>query len=79
LNGACSISLSQWTAGLTGFIPLPCQTDDTLAEAADVKFETPPMPADVYLNGPIEADVWISTTALDAGVSVRIDDVDAAG
>ena len=79
LNGACSISLSQWTAGLTGFLPLPCQTDDTIAEAADVKFETPPMPADVYLNGPIEADVWISTTALDAGVSVRIDDVDAAG
>jgi predicted acyl esterase len=79
LNGACSISLSQWTAGLTGFVPLPCQTDDTLAEAADVKFETPPMPADTYLNGPIEADVWISTTALDAGVSVRIDDVDAAG
>lgn len=79
LNGACSMSLSQWTAGLTGFLPLPCQTDDTLAEAADVKFETPPMPADVYLNGPIEADVWISTTALDAGVSVRIDDVDAAG
>ena len=26
-----------------------------------------------------EADVWISSTALDAGVSVRIDDVDAAG
>ncbi|CAJ0778622.1 Cocaine esterase [Ralstonia condita] len=79
LNGACSISLSQWTAGLTGFIPLPCQTDDTLAEAADVKFETPPMQTDMVINGPIEADVWISTTALDAGVSVRIDDVDAAG
>ena len=37
------------------------------------------MPADTVLNGPIEADVWIATTALDAGVSVRIDDVDAAG
>ncbi len=79
LSGACSISLAQWTAGLTGFIPLPCQTDDTLAEAADVKFETPPMPADTLINGPIEADVWVSTTALDAGVSVRIDDVDPAG
>jgi uncharacterized protein len=79
LNGACSISLSQWTAGLTGFIPLPCESNDSLAEIADASYETAPMPSNMYLNGPIEADVWISTTASDAGVSVRVDDVDASG
>ncbi|MBN3788575.1 CocE/NonD family hydrolase [Burkholderia sp. Ac-20353] len=75
LGGACSLSLDQWTAGLTGYVPLPCQTDDNLAEAADVRFETAPLAADMYVNGPIEADVWVATTALDAGVSVRVDDV----
>ncbi len=79
LDGACSPSLSQWTAGITGYIPLPCESNDNVAELLDTKYQTAPMTSDTYLNGPIEADVWISTTALDAGVSVRIDDVDANG
>jgi putative CocE/NonD family hydrolase len=79
LNGLCSISLAQWTAGITGYIPLPCETDDALAEVLDVKYQTAPMTEDMYLNGPIEADVWISTTAGDAGLSVRVDDVDGSG
>lgn len=74
-NGICSASLDQWTAGITGYIPLPCQTDSSLAEALDVVYETPPMTEDTYINGPIQADIWISTTATDAGVSVRVDDV----
>jgi len=79
INGLCSISLSQWTAGLAGFIPLPCFSNDNAAEISDVKFQTAPMAEDTYINGPIEADVWISTTASDAGLSVRVDDVDASG
>jgi len=79
LNGICSISLSQWTAGITGYIPLPCETDDNTAELLDVKFQTAPMAEDTYINGPIEADVWMSTTASDAGLSVRVDDVDGSG
>ncbi|SIO72997.1 hypothetical protein SAMN05444172_9500 [Burkholderia sp. GAS332] len=79
LNGLCSISLSQWTAGITGVIPLPCQTNDDLAEQTDVKYQTSPMTSDTYINGPIEADVWISTTASDAALSVRVDDVDSNG
>ncbi len=78
LNGLCSISLNQWTAGITGYIPLPCQSDDSLAELTDVVYETAPMTADTYINGPIEADIWISTTATDAGVSVRVDDVNGS-
>jgi uncharacterized protein len=79
LNGLCSLSLSQWTAGITGFIPLPCESSDNLAEIADVQYQTAPMATNMYLNGPIEADVWMSTTAADAGISVRVDDVDASG
>ncbi|MDI3258207.1 MAG: CocE/NonD family hydrolase [Sinobacteraceae bacterium] len=79
LNGLCSISTDQWTAGLVGLIPLPCFSNAELAETFDVKYETAPLDEDTYINGPIEADVWISTTAQDAGVSVRIDDVDPSG
>ncbi|MGH8504521.1 MAG: CocE/NonD family hydrolase [Stenotrophobium sp.] len=75
LNGLCSISTDQWTAGITGYIPLPCQSDDSTAELTDVIYQTAPMTEDTYINGPIEADIWISTTATDAGLSVRVDDV----
>lgn len=78
LNGLCSISTDQWTAGITGYIPLPCQSDSSLAEITDVIYETAPMTEDTYINGPIEVDAWISTTASDAGVSVRIDDVNGS-
>jgi predicted acyl esterase len=73
------MSTDQWTAGITGYIPLPCQSDSTTAEQFDVKYETAVLTDDLYLNGPIEADVWMSTTASDAGLSVRVDDVDASG
>ncbi|MDR3416708.1 MAG: CocE/NonD family hydrolase [Nevskia sp.] len=79
LEGICSESTAQWTAGLAGFLPLPCFTDDNKAETLEVKYDSAPMPQDFYINGPIMADVWISTTAQDAGVVVRVDDVDPQG
>ena len=79
IEGLCSISASQWTAGLLGYIPLPCFTNDNTTEGWDVVYQTPVMTADYYFNGPIEADVWMSTTDVDAGLSVRVDDVDASG
>ena len=79
IEGLCSISTTQWTAGLLGFIPLPCFSDDNTVEGWDVVYQTPAMSADTYINGPIEADIWIATTAADAGLSVRVDDVDAGG
>lgn len=79
IEGLCSISTTQWTAGILGLLPLPCFTDDGTAEQLNVVYETPPMEADTYINGPIEADLWISTTAADAGLSVRIDDVAPGG
>jgi uncharacterized protein len=79
VNGACSRNLSQWTMGIAGLLPLPCATDANAAEVLDAKYETAPMVEDLYINGPIQANVWISTTATDAVVSVRIDDVDPSG
>lgn len=79
IEGLCSISTSQWTAGIVGYIPLPCFSNSNSAERWSVKYETPAMTEDYYFNGPIEADIWMSTTATDAGLSVRVDDVDENG
>lgn len=79
LEGICSESTSQYTAGALGLTGLPCTKYDNTAEAADANYETPAMIHDMYINGPIEADIWVSTTALDAGLSVRVDDVGPNG
>ncbi|MFP5307267.1 MAG: CocE/NonD family hydrolase, partial [Gammaproteobacteria bacterium] len=81
LNGLCSTSTSQWTAGILGALPLPCFTDNGLNEnpLLEVAFTTAPMDRDYAVNGPIQADLWISTTALDAGVLVRVTEVSPDG
>ena len=80
LTGLCSASASQWTAGALGLIPiLPCVQDDNVATLLDARYETPVLAQDLYLSGPIQADIWITTTALNAGLSVRVSDVDGAG
>ncbi|GLR27061.1 CocE/NonD family hydrolase [Limnobacter litoralis] len=76
--GLCSLSTSQWTAGIAGFVPLPCFSEDTFNQIPSANFRTPVLADDLYLNGPIEADVWISTTSLDASLSVRVSDYDPA-
>ncbi|TXH06424.1 MAG: CocE/NonD family hydrolase [Nevskiaceae bacterium] len=78
VNGLCSASASQWTAGELGKLPLFCFSDDSAVEALDVKYETAPMAQDFYINGPIAVDLWVSTTGNDAGLSARIDDVDGS-
>ncbi len=81
--GICSVSTAQWTAGAAGLLPLPCfQGDDTLNElplVGAVTWTTAPMAQDYYINGPIQADLWISSAMSDAGIAVRITDVDAGG
>ena len=79
LQGICSESTAQWTAGLLGLLSLPCFTNDNLAESLETKYDTAAMTQDFYINGPIMADLWISTTAADAGVVVRVDDVGTDG
>ncbi|MEC9363626.1 MAG: CocE/NonD family hydrolase [Pseudomonadota bacterium] len=79
LNGLCSTSTAQWTAGVIGAVPLPCQVDNRYNELLEATYTTAPMAQDVYIDGPIQADLWISTTAGDAGVLVRVTDVSPDG
>ena len=74
----CSASQVQWTLGLAGLLPRPCYSDSARVESLQgaAIFETPPLAQDLYLNGPIQADLWISATRPQAALSVRIDDVD---
>lgn len=76
----CSASQVQWTLGLAGLLPLPCYSDSARVESLQgaVVYETAPLAQDLYLNGPIQADLWISATRTQAALSVRVDDVDPA-
>ena len=79
IGGVCSESTLQITLGIVGYIPLPCWKEDNLANALELTFDTPVMEEDFYINGPIQADIWMSTTALDAGLVVRVSDVGPDG
>ena len=77
LSGICTQSTSQWTAGLGQ--ALPCATDNRLDEAlGSAVYTTPPLAKDLVLSGPVLADLWVTTTAADAAVTVRLTDVDPA-
>jgi putative CocE/NonD family hydrolase len=78
VSGVCTQSTSQWSAGLLA--PVPCTTDNRLDEATSgVSYTTPPLGQDLHFNGPLFADVWVSTTASDAVVTVRVTDVSPDG
>ena len=79
VGGVCSESTLQISLGLTGYTQLPCFYDDRLAQVAEATFDTAPLEQDLYLNGPIQADIWMSTTASDAGLVVRVSDLQADG
>ncbi len=74
VNGLCSASSSQWTAGALGATGLPCVEDNRLNEALlETTFTSAPMEADYTINGPIQADLWVEPTgSLDVGVSVKL-------
>lgn len=79
VNGLCSFSLNQWTAGFVGLLPIPCVEDNRYSELEALKFELPAGDDGLYLNGPMQADLWVSTTALDVQLSVRLDIVNPDG
>ncbi len=75
-GGLCSISSAQWSLGILGFIPLECFEDNSFTEKFfNVIYQTSPMDEDFAINGPIQADVYASTTNFAGLVSVRVDDV----
>jgi putative CocE/NonD family hydrolase len=73
LSGVCTQSTSQWTAGATESIP--CTDDNRFNELTGVNYTTEPLKRDLTLNGPVDARLWLATSASDAVVSVRVTDV----
>lgn len=78
LSGICTMSTEQWSAGLASGIP--CTKDERPNElSGGVTYTTAPLSADVRINGPIGASLWLRTTAADAAVTVRVADVQPDG
>lgn len=71
-----SMSMLQWTLGIN--LPtMPYFNDNTTVDKAQsaLNFDTAPLNADYYINGPMQADIWMSSTATEAALSVRVADV----
>lgn len=77
----CSISYRQWTLGGAGLALFPeeCLFDNKDLELNALNYETELMQEDYYINGPIQADIWIESSANEAVLSVRIDEVSPDG
>jgi putative CocE/NonD family hydrolase len=71
--GLCTRSASQWTAGLAA-IP-GCETDNRLNDQLGTAWETAPLEKPVHLMGPVNARLFVSTTARDGMLSVAVEDV----
>lgn len=78
-NGICSQSTLQISIGLAGYVPLPCWKQDNTTQQFEAVFDTAALEEDLYLNGPMQADIWMSTTASNAGLVVRISDLQPDG
>lgn len=70
---ACSRSFQQWTLGLT--FPQSCFSNTNNTEQQRVIFETEPMLEDYFINGPIQADIWIDSSVTEAVLAVQIEEV----
>lgn len=79
LNGLCSASASQWTAGVLGMITPPCAEQDNLTNLLEAVYTSAPLAEPMAINGPITGQIWASTTAFDTNVTVRISVVDENG
>lgn len=77
----CSSSYVQWSLGIGGLFPKLCYTNSATVERAQkaLVYETETLKSDLYLNGPIQADIWMSTTKTQAAIAIRVDDVDMWG
>lgn len=69
----CSRSFEQWILGLT--LPKSCFSNADKTQQQRVTFETEPMPEDYYINGPIQADIWIDSTVTEAVVAVQVEEL----
>ena len=76
----CSLSYVQWTLGVAGLTSIkPCFWDHRKLEANALNYETAAMSEDYVIAGPLQADLWISSTVSDAVISVRVEEVLSSG
>jgi putative CocE/NonD family hydrolase len=71
--GLCTRSTSQWTAGLVS--GTPCETDSRYNDLAGTAYQTAPLEHRVHLMGPLNARLFVSTTARDGMLAVHVEDV----
>ena len=76
--GVCSESLSQWTAGV---VPdtAPCASDDQFNDNLGVVYDLPVSGAPLRIAGPSMARLFVSTTATNGSLTVRLEDVSPDG
>ena len=73
VQGLCSRSTSQWTAGA---LAIPgCVSDNRINDALGVSYETAPATSRTAFSGPLNADLSVSTTGTDGLISVSVEDV----
>jgi putative CocE/NonD family hydrolase len=77
--GVCTESTTQWTAGLGGQIPCTDDNRSNEGTSGGASFTTPPLKKDLRIDGPILANLWLSTSAKDAVATVRVTDVGPDG
>ena len=74
--GLCSSTTEQVLIGATSILPFPCLENSNMSNIPASVFNSVPLTEDYYLNGPMQADLWISSSSKDSGLVVRVSDVD---
>jgi hypothetical protein len=77
--GICTESTTQWTAGLGGQIPCTDDNRGNEATSGGVSYTTAPLKRNLRIDGPILANLWVSTNRSDAVATVRVLDVGPDG
>lgn len=70
--GLCSSTVEQVTIGISAILPLPCLQNNNLSNVPAAVFNSETLKQDYYLNGPMQADLWVSSNSPDMGLVVRV-------
>lgn len=77
VSGLCTRSADQWTGGLPASVvkDSPCWQDNRLNDASGLTFDSAPATKELRFQGPIDAQLYVSTTSGDGMLSVAVEDV----
>jgi putative CocE/NonD family hydrolase len=81
LNGLCTRSTTQWTAGIDQLVApgQPCTSDNRTQEASALTYTTAPLKRPLHLSGPLALELSGATTARDTTWVISITDVSPSG